>query len=206
MFGALRLTRALSTNNVCRAALSARNGVRMTSFRGFSSSLTMMNQRPEIKHENQIDPEVNLEKHSFSVDQKPEAKEAAATEAAQEEAPLPDLTILKMFPDLYAQIRIHGKTYLVTEGDVVTLDYNMKGVELGDVLNFTDVITIGCRDYTYSNDPIDPRLFSIKGCVIEKTKAPMIVKYVKKPRHRRGRHHISKPDKVLLRISELKLL
>lgn len=116
-----------------------------------------------------------------------------------------DLTPLKMSNELYATFRIHNRPYLVTKGDIVTLPFKLKQGEVGDVLNLTDVICIGSRNYKVVDEPLSPELYTISATIIEKTKRPYKVREVTKRRNRKVRHAISKGDLTLLRISELKL-
>lgn len=120
---------------------------------------------------------------------------------------LPDLTPLKLEGDLYAVLKIHNNPFLVTKGDKILLPYNLKTAEAGDILRFTNVSTIGSRNYTYvgENDQIDESLFEIKAVVLEKTKLPMRIREVTKRRQRKVRHAISKPHRTVLRVTELKL-
>ncbi|GMF13388.1 unnamed protein product [[Candida] boidinii] len=118
---------------------------------------------------------------------------------------VPDLTPLKYETDLYASIKIHNRPYLVTKGDEVILPFHMKHAEIGDVLNFNDVTTIGSRNYTYNQPSIDPSFFNIKGVVLEKTKKPMYVKEITKRRNRRVRHVQVKHDITIVRISDLEI-
>ncbi|KAH3672262.1 hypothetical protein WICMUC_004357 [Wickerhamomyces mucosus] len=118
---------------------------------------------------------------------------------------LPDLTPLKLEDDLYAVIKVHSNPFLVTEGDKVILPYNLKHAQVGDVLNFNDVAVIGSRNYTFTDDSIDPSLYTIKAVVLEKTKLPMRIREITKRRQRKVRHAISKPHRTILRITELKL-
>ncbi|CAM9010829.1 unnamed protein product [Wickerhamomyces anomalus] len=129
----------------------------------------------------------------------------SAPEAEQKQKQLPDLSPLKLSNELYAVVRVHGNPFLVTEGDIMNLPYHLKTADVGDVLHFTDVTTIGTRNFTYANEPVDPRLVSIKAVVIEKTKNPMTIKEVTKRRNRRVRHAISKRHKTRLRVTEIKL-
>jgi ribosomal protein L21 len=116
-----------------------------------------------------------------------------------------DLTPLKLESDLYAVIKVHNNPFLVTKGDKVILPYNLKHAQVGDVLEFYDVTTIGSRNHTFTDTAIDPSLFSIKAIVLEKTKLPMRVTKVTKRRQRKVRHAISKPERTILRVTELKL-
>ncbi|CCH61038.1 hypothetical protein TBLA_0D05450 [Henningerozyma blattae CBS 6284] len=81
-----------------------------------------------------------------------------------------DLTPLKLSNELYASFRIHNRPYLVTLGDKVILPFKLKQADVGDTLKLTDVTKIGSRNYTFVDNPIDPKLYSLKAIVIEKTK------------------------------------
>ncbi|ODV83130.1 hypothetical protein CANARDRAFT_30222 [[Candida] arabinofermentans NRRL YB-2248] len=119
---------------------------------------------------------------------------------------IPDLTPLKFEKNLYATIKIHERPYLVTEGDEVILPFRMKHAEIGDILHFQNVTTVGSKNYTYHLDSsIDSSVVSIKGVVLEKTKKPMTVKEITKRRNRHTRHVKVKHDLTVLRITELKL-
>ncbi|CDO96059.1 unnamed protein product [Kluyveromyces dobzhanskii CBS 2104] len=114
-----------------------------------------------------------------------------------------DLTPLKLSNELYAIFKIHNRPYLVTKGDTVILPFKMKQAEVGDVLNLTDVTTIGSRNFKLVDDKIDPSLYTIKATVLEKTKRPLRVREVTKRRNRKVRHAVNKGDLTVLRISEL---
>ena len=58
------------------------------------------------------------------------------------------LPLLRSQPPFYTTIHIHGKPYLVTEGDIIRLPFLMQGVEAGDILRFNRATIIGSRDYT----------------------------------------------------------
>ena len=117
-----------------------------------------------------------------------------------------DTTPLKLSNELYAIFRIHNRPYVVTEGDKVILPFKMKQADVGDVLNLTDVTTIGSRNYRLVDDPIDQSLYSLKATVLEKTKRKYRVREVTKRRNRKVRHAVSKGDLTIIRISELKVL
>ncbi|CEP22256.1 unnamed protein product [Cyberlindnera jadinii] len=118
---------------------------------------------------------------------------------------VPDLTPLKLEGDLYAVVKVHNNPFLVTKGDKMVLPFNLKTAEVGDVLNFHNVTTIGSRNYTFVDEPISPELFTIKATVLEKTKLPMRVTEKTKRRQRIVKHAISKPHRTILRVTELKL-
>jgi hypothetical protein len=128
-----------------------------------------------------------------------------STEENSNSTQTPDLTRLKLEGDLYAVVNVHNNPFLVTKGDKMVLPYNLKHAEVGDVLNFYNVSTIGSRNYTFVDDPIDPKLFTIKATVLEKTKLPMRVTEITKRRQRKVQHAISKPHRTILRVTELKL-
>lgn len=115
-----------------------------------------------------------------------------------------DLSPLKLEGDLYAVVKVHNNPFLVTKGDKMILPFNLRA-EVGDVLNFHEVTTIGSRNYTLVDEPIDPGLFTIKAVVLEKTKLPMRVTEKTKRRQRKVKHAISKPHRTILRVTELRL-
>ena len=114
-----------------------------------------------------------------------------------------DMTPLKLSNELYAEFRIHGRPYVVTEGDKVILPYKVNNAEVGDILNLTDVRAIGSRNYKLVDEPIHPSLYTLKATVLEKTKRKFEVREVTKRRNRRVRHAKSKGDLTVIRISEL---
>lgn len=116
-----------------------------------------------------------------------------------------DISPLKLTNELYAIFRIHNRPYLVTKGDKVILPFKVKQADVGDVLNLTDVITIGSRNYKLVDHPIDTSLYTLKATVLEKTKRAFEVREVTKRRNRKVRHAKSKGDLTILRIAELKL-
>ena len=119
---------------------------------------------------------------------------------------VPDLTPLKYEQSLYATINIHNRPFLVTEGDIIILPFRMKHADIGDTLQFTDITTIGSRNYTYHvKEGLPANAVSIKGTILEKTKNPMYVKEITKKRNRRTRHVQVKHDLTKIRITELKL-
>ncbi|TID21214.1 hypothetical protein CANINC_003494 [Pichia inconspicua] len=117
-----------------------------------------------------------------------------------------DLTPLKFEQNLYATIKVHNQPYLVTKGDLVNLPFKMRAAQVGDIINFTKIDTVGSRNYTlHADDGIDTSKVTVKGVVVEKTKKPMIVKEVTKRRDRHVKHVFSKHDLTIVRISELKI-
>lgn len=117
-----------------------------------------------------------------------------------------DTTPLRLATDLYAVFRIHNRPYLVTQGDKVILPFRMKQADVGDTLKLTDVTTLGSRNFTLRDDPIDPSLYNLKATVIEKTKRKFETREVTKKRNRRVRHVHSKGDLTVLRINTLEVV
>ncbi|KAK9455322.1 ribosomal protein L21-like protein [Dipodascopsis uninucleata] len=105
---------------------------------------------------------------------------------------------------LYATFRIHKQSYLVTVGDTVTLPYNLKDAEVGDVIRMTQVETMGSRNFTWKGQPFidDPRCL-VRARVIEHTKEPLQVSIKKKQRTRKTKHVKSKQKHTVIRISEI---
>lgn len=116
-----------------------------------------------------------------------------------------DLAPLKLSNELYAIFKIHERPYLVTKGDKVILPFKLKEANVGDILNLTDVTTIGSRNYKLVDNPIDKSIYSLKAVVLEKTKRAYQVREVTKRRNRRVRHAVNKADQTVIRISELKV-
>lgn len=116
-----------------------------------------------------------------------------------------DTTPLKLSNELYAIFKIHNRPYLVTEGDRVILPFKLKQAEVGDILNMTDVTTLGSRNYKLVGHPINTSLYTLKATVVGKTKRAFQTREVTKRRNRRVRHAKSKGDLTILRISELSM-
>ncbi|KAM7222615.1 aconitate hydratase [Rhypophila decipiens] len=116
------------------------------------------------------------------------------------------LPILAAQPGRYITIHIHGKPYLVTEGDSVRLPFKMPGVTPGDVLRLNRATNLGSRDYTLQGSPyVDERLFECRAVVIGTEAEPMRTLVKKKRRCRRKKTVHSKHRFTILRISELKV-
>lgn len=113
---------------------------------------------------------------------------------------------LKFEQNLYATLKIHNRSYLVTKGDLVNLPFNMKTAQIGDVISFSKIDTLGSRNYTYHlKDGIDTDKVTVTGVIVEKTKKPMTLKEVTKKRDRHVKHILSKHDLTVIRINELKI-
>ncbi|KAI0111578.1 hypothetical protein F4814DRAFT_360594 [Daldinia grandis] len=115
--------------------------------------------------------------------------------------------LLRAQPAHYITIHIHGRPYLVTEGDRIRLPFLMHEVLPGDVLRLDRASTLGSRDYTLVGSPhIDPSLFECRATVLGVESEPLRIKVKTKRRNRRSRRVASKHRYTILRISELKLL
>ncbi|KAK9350352.1 ribosomal protein L21-like protein [Lipomyces doorenjongii] len=108
-----------------------------------------------------------------------------------------------MVTPLYATTRIHKNSFLVTVGDVVTLPYRLKDVEVGDILRLTQIETLGTRQFTWKGDPFIDERCVVKARVVEHTKEPMRVKIRTKRRNRRVKHIKSKHHYTVIIISEI---
>lgn len=116
------------------------------------------------------------------------------------------LPILAAQPGHYTTIHIHGKPYLVTEGDTVKLPFKMPGVAPGDILRLNRASVIGSRDLTLQGAPyVDERLFECRAIVMGTESEPMRVMIKKKRRNRKKKHVFSKHKYTVLRINQLKI-
>ncbi|KAI1807323.1 ribosomal protein L21-like protein [Daldinia bambusicola] len=127
--------------------------------------------------------------------------------------PTTSTSVAELFPLLRAQpahyitVLIHGRPYLVTEGDRIRLPFLMHDVLPGDVLRLDRASTLGSRDYTLVGTPhVDPSLFECRATVLGVESEPLRVKVKTKRRNRRSRRVASKHRYTVLAISELKLL
>jgi large subunit ribosomal protein L21 len=117
------------------------------------------------------------------------------------------LPLLRAQPRHYITAHIHGRPYLVTEGDQIRLPFKMPGVLPGDVLRLDRASVLGSRDYTLKGSPwIESSLFECRATVLGTESEPMRVKIKTKRRNRRSQRVTSKHKYTILRISELKLL
>ncbi|CAI8502340.1 hypothetical protein CAS74_000259 [Pichia kudriavzevii] len=128
---------------------------------------------------------------------------SAASSTAKKPA---DLLPLKFEHNIYATLKVHDRSYLVTKGDLVNLPFCMHEAQIGDIIEFNKVDVVGSRNFTYHvKDGIDTSKVTVTGVVVEKTKKPMQVKEVTKRRNRHTKHILSKHDLTVVRISELKI-
>jgi large subunit ribosomal protein L21 len=116
------------------------------------------------------------------------------------------LPVLAAQPGHYITILIHGRPYLVTEGDSVRLPFKMPGVEPGNILRLTRASVLGSRDLTLRGAPyVDERLFECRAVVTGTESEPMRAMVKKKRRCRRKLTVKSKHRYTMLRICELRV-
>ncbi|KAK4142117.1 ribosomal protein L21-like protein [Dichotomopilus funicola] len=114
------------------------------------------------------------------------------------------LPALAAQPGHYITVLIHGKRYLVTQGDTIRLPFLMPGVSPGDVLRLNRASELGSRDLTLQGAPyVDERLFACRATVVGTEAEPMRVMVKKKRRCRRMKRVFSKHRYTVLRVSEL---
>ncbi|KAF2831507.1 hypothetical protein CC86DRAFT_366860 [Ophiobolus disseminans] len=129
------------------------------------------------------------------------------------------LPLLATQPTHYITIHIHGRPYLLTQGDTLRLPFQMPHVRPGDVLRMNRATHIGSRDYTLkAPEPVkgnadhvkkvyylDERLFTCRARVIAVETEPVRVEEKTKRRQRHVKHVYSKMYFTVLRISELEV-
>ncbi|KAL1839848.1 hypothetical protein VTJ49DRAFT_1079 [Mycothermus thermophilus] len=116
------------------------------------------------------------------------------------------LPILAAQPGHYIRIHIHGRPFLVTEGDSLRLPFRLRGVQTGDVLRLDKASVLGSRDLTLKGAPyVDERLFTCRAVVTGVEAEPMRVMIKKKQRCRRKKHVRSKHRFTVLRICEVRV-
>lgn len=125
-------------------------------------------------------------------------------------------SVKKLLPLLLAQsshfitAHLHGKPYLLTQGDTLRLPFRMPGVVPGDVLRLNRATSIGSRDYTLKGSGgeagyLDERIFECRAVVVGTESEPVRVKEKTKRRNRRVRTVKSKHKFTVLRVSELRV-
>lgn len=119
----------------------------------------------------------------------------------------------------YLTIHIHGRPYLVTQGDTVRLPFLMPKVRPGDVLRLNRATHIGSRDFTLkapapqkgtADQPkkvfyLDERLFDCRATVLGVESEPMRIMEKTKRRQRYVRTVKSKHRFTMLKISEIRV-
>ncbi|TID17537.1 hypothetical protein E6O75_ATG08283 [Venturia nashicola] len=136
------------------------------------------------------------------------------------------LPLLKSQPPFYITAHIHGRPYMVVQGDTIRFPFLMHGVAPGDTLRLNRATLLGSRDYTLkageaSNEAavkpgaqgtgdraekqawLDERLFTCRATVLGVESEPMRIKKKTKRRQRHVRKIESKHRYTVVRISEL---
>ncbi|QIW97086.1 hypothetical protein AMS68_002604 [Peltaster fructicola] len=70
------------------------------------------------------------------------------------------LPALRAQRQIYITVHIHGKAYLLTQGDQLRLPFLMKDVEPGDILRLNRALNLGSRDFTLKPGAAPPKLKS----------------------------------------------
>ncbi|POS83418.1 hypothetical protein EPUL_003250 [Erysiphe pulchra] len=116
------------------------------------------------------------------------------------------LPLLTVQPSHYIIIHIHGKPFLVTNGDQIRLPFKMSGVVPGDVLRLNRATCIGSRDYTLKGTPyVNERFYECRATVMGTESEPMRFKEKTKRRCRKVKTVKSKHRFTILRIAEFKI-
>jgi hypothetical protein len=121
----------------------------------------------------------------------------------------------------YVVAHVHRFPYLLTEGDVLRLPFDMKDVSPGDVLRFNRASVLGSRDYTLkagmkitesydtrrTGEPqyLDERLFECRLRVMGHETGPMMNKEKKKRRNRHRKVVHSKHRYTVLRVMQIRV-
>ncbi|KAJ1983842.1 hypothetical protein H4R34_001033 [Dimargaris verticillata] len=103
----------------------------------------------------------------------------------------------------YATVKVRGKCYTVTEGDLIVTD-RMVDLSLGDVLNLDAVVELGSKDYTIVGKPlVSTDYFTIKAVVTEHPVSSTVVTTKFKKRKDYHKTIEYQPRYTLLRIAKL---
>ncbi|KAL2019480.1 hypothetical protein VTK56DRAFT_9596 [Thermocarpiscus australiensis] len=182
-----------------------------------TTTARFFNQTAQIIEPAQADPNVIANARppssssSSSPSPQPSQPPSAQPQTTTPPAPISDsvrklLPLLAAQPGHYITIHIHGRPYLVTEGDAVRLPFKMPGVAPGDVLRLNRASVLGSRDFTLRGAPyVDERLYECRAVVTGTESEPLRIKIKKKQRCRRTKRVKSKHRYTMLRISELRI-
>ncbi|KAF2096931.1 hypothetical protein NA57DRAFT_20868, partial [Rhizodiscina lignyota] len=175
---------------------------------------------PQLPHQTTAPPSSPLPSSSEPARRKaPSAPTAHATPLALSENLRIMLPLLKAQQPHYMTIHIHGKSYLITQGDTIRLPFLMPDVNPGDVLRLDCASIIGSRDFTLKAGSavrleekrkkklayLDDRLFVCRAIIMSVETEPLRIIEKKKQRNRHMRHIKSKHRYTCLRISEIRL-
>ncbi|KAL6933108.1 hypothetical protein ACO0R3_002204 [Hanseniaspora guilliermondii] len=112
---------------------------------------------------------------------------------------------LKLASHLYATVNIYTRPFTVQKGDLIVLPSQLKGLKVGDEINFHDVTVIGSTNYKIVDHPINPDIFEIKGRVVEKSKSAEFYEDRTTKRNRKVKHIVKTVNMTMIEITELKL-
>lgn len=112
---------------------------------------------------------------------------------------------LKLASHLYATVNIYTRPFTVQKGDVIVLPSQLKGLNVGDEINFQDVTVIGSTNYKIVDHPINPDLFEIKGRVVERSKSAEFYEDRTTKRNRKVKHIVKTVNMTMIEITELKM-
>lgn len=137
------------------------------------------------------------------------------------------LPLLRSQTPHYITAHLHGRPYLLTQGDTLRLPFLMPDVRPGDILRLNRASVLGSRDYTLKagapaaaslpvkerghvdvrskQSYIDDRLFVCRAVVMGVEAEPMRVKEKTKQRQRHVRKVKSKHKYTVLRVQELRV-
>jgi len=114
---------------------------------------------------------------------RPSTSSASATPAASPPNLPSALDLLRQQPSHYVVASLHGRRYLLTPKDLLTVP-RLRNVAVGEVLLLDKVHELGSRDYTLRGEPsLSTDVVSIKATVVEHTKGEM-ERIVKKKRRK----------------------
>lgn len=140
------------------------------------------------------------------------------------------LPLLRSQTPHYITAHLHGRPYLLTQGDTLRLPFLMPGVQPGDILRLNRASVVGSRDYTLKagapavssallpkeelghadirakQSYVDERLFVCRAVVMGVEAEPMRIKEKTKQRQRHVRQVKSKHKFTVLRVQELRVM
>jgi len=92
------------------------------------------------------------------------------------------LSLLRTQPSQYVVASVAGRKYLLAPRDLLTVP-RLKDVNVGDVLQLSEIHEIGSREYTIRGNPVlPPQKVKVEATVVEHTKGKMEVIFKKKRR------------------------
>ncbi|KAF2679385.1 hypothetical protein K458DRAFT_314592 [Lentithecium fluviatile CBS 122367] len=226
---------ALFARTIRRSLLDPPSTLPQTLLLPFRASITTVSHNleagnvpdPLIQSGQHISPDLQQKTEAPPSRPRPSLKPITPTPNAREDVVSQNITpsIRKLLPLLHTQpahyltIHIHGRPYLLTEGDTLRLPFLMPNVKPGDVLRLNRATHIGSRDFTLKAPEVvkgtrdhgkkvfylDERLFTCRARVVGIESEPMRVMGKTKRRQRHTRHVRSKHRYTVLKISEMEV-